>query len=202
MSNKFFTSDHHFYHYNIIDLCKRFAIDGRNKQEANDYMTELLIERWNSKIEETDEVYHLGDFFWCGAERAITILDRLNGIKYWVRGNHDKVGPLEDQFVWVRDYYELKVHDNFKDSDGKIKQYHQPIVLCHFPLLSWNCMAHGAWHFHGHCHGSIDNTWNSTGLRKDVGVDTNDLYPYSYEELKNFLTLRTVVPTDHHKHSG
>lgn len=195
---KFFTSDTHFYHYNIIEICNRFSIGYRNKQEANDYMNELLIERWNSKISQTDEVYHMGDFFWCGAAKAKAILDRLNGIKFWIRGNHDKPGDLADQFVWVKDYYPLNVHDNFEDADGDIKQYHQPIILCHFPLLSWDRMAHGSWHLHGHCHGSIDNTWNRTGLRKDVGVDTNGLYPYNYEEIKRHMTLRTVVPVDNH----
>jgi calcineurin-like phosphoesterase family protein len=130
-------------------------------------------------------------------------LAQLNGIKHWIRGNHDyglaKKPDVASFFQWIRDYYVLKVHDKLQsDEDEKEYQYHQPIVLSHFPILSWDGMSHGTWHLHGHCHGSIDKTWNATGTRMDVGVDTNNLYPYSYEDIKNHMALRTVTPVDHH----
>lgn len=204
-----FTSDTHFYHYNIINFCNRFAgIQGLpiqlGRDEAKQVMNELLIQRWNEKIQKDDLVYHLGDFAFCGPRPACNILAQLNGIKHWIRGNHDyslaKKPDVASFFQWQRDYYLLKVHDKFEDDEGIEIQFHQPIVLCHFPLLSWDGMAHGAWHLHGHTHGSLDKTWNATGTRKDVGVDTNNLYPYSYEEIKNHMALRTVTPAqgDYH----
>lgn len=198
-----FTSDTHFYHYNIIEFCNRpINIKVYGRDEAKHLMNELLIERWNEKIKTDDLVYHLGDFAFCGSSKAIAILQRLNGIKFWIRGNHDyglaKKPDVSSFFQWTQDYYLLKVHDQFETDDGEIQQYHQPIVLSHFPLLSWDGMAHGSWHLHGHCHGSIDNTFNAKGTRKDVGVDTNNLYPYSYEEIKKIMVMRSVIPVDHH----
>ena len=192
----YFTSDTHFYHKNIIDYCARPVLSNTINE-----MNEILIYRWNERIKQDDEVYHLGDFAFCSNEKRATIIKLLNGVKYLIRGNHD---PKRDEwwrdagFQWVRDYYKLAVHDNYQDEEGKLQQYHQPIILCHYPILSWDGMAHATWHLHGHCHGSIDQSWNKTGLRMDVGVDTNNLYPYSYEEIKKKMVMRTVVPVDHH----
>lgn len=197
----YFTADTHFYHYNIIKLCNRlpyFNLDEYSREIATDMMNKRLIERWNERIKSGDEVYHLGDFAFCGKDKAITILEQLNGVKYWIRGNHDhdlakKVGVF---FEWVKDYHVLRVHDKSQQDDGEWGQYHQPIALMHFPILSWENMHHGTWHLHGHCHGNLEK---SKGMRMDVGVDTNNLYPYSYEDIKKEMIMRTIVPVDHHK---
>jgi len=194
----FFTSDTHFWHYNIIQYCNRPVPDGEVQE-----MNEIMIDNWNSRVKPSDEIYHLGDFAFCGSEKKKDIIRRLNGIKYLIRGNHDPKDNawwITAGFEWVRDYYVLAVHDVYQseEDETKFQQYHQPIVLCHFPILSWDGMVNGTWHFHGHCHGSIDDTWNKTGLRMDVGVDTNNLYPYSYDEIKQRMVMRSIVPTDHH----
>lgn len=206
----FFTSDTHFWHHNIIEYCQRSIIDGwqgapgwMDRNEATELMNDTLIRKWNERIGFADEVYHLGDFAFCGKEKLRAIVQRLHGIKHLIRGNHDSHSEefwKELGFQWVRHYFELRVHDVHQSEEDKTKfvQYHQPIVLSHYPILSWNGMAHGTWHLHGHCHGSIDQTWNKTGLRMDVGVDTNNLYPWSYDEVKIKMALRTVVPVDHH----
>lgn len=188
----FFTSDTHFYHRNIIDFCNRPA---RDVDEMND----KLIYLWNSKIKPTDEVYHLGDFAFCGIQKFLPILEQLNGVKHWIVGNHDyslrKKEAVQEHFKWIRDYYMLRVHDSYTNEEESVVQYHQPIVLCHFPILSWDGMAHGSWHLHGHCHGSLPPT---KMMRMDVGVDTNSLCPYEYGDIKKIMTLRSVVPVNHH----
>jgi calcineurin-like phosphoesterase family protein len=162
-------------------------------------MNALLISNWNSRIKPDDEVYHLGDFAFAGITKVVPILEQLNGKKYLIRGNHDygiaKKPDFLKNFEWIKDYYLLKVHDSFIDEEENVKQYHQPIALMHFPILSWDGMAHGSWMLHGHCHGSLPQT---KMMRMDVGVDTNNLFPYSYEEIKKIMTLRTIVPVDHH----
>ena len=194
----FFTSDTHFYHNNIVDLCKRPIGGGWcNSKERVALMNQVLIDNWNSKIDYEDEVYHLGDFAFASGGMTRDIIKQLNGVKYLIRGNHDPRREdfwVEAGFSWVKDYYELQVHDKYQDKDGDWLQYHQPIVLCHYPIMSWNGMGHASWHLHGHCHGSIKDV----GLRKDIGVDTNNLYPYSYEDIKNVLLLKTVIPVDYH----
>jgi calcineurin-like phosphoesterase family protein len=204
----YFTSDTHFWHYNIIEFCGRpvfpdtlpgYVPGWADRNEACERMNALLIERWNSKIKPEDEVYHLGDFAFCGKNKAIDILEQLNGKKYWIRGNHDYelCKKVSVYFEWVRDYYVLRVHDKLQQDEGGWRQYHQPIVLMHFPIYSWDGMSHGTWHLHGHCHGSLGE---EKGTRMDVGVDTNkELLPYSYEEIKKIMAMRSIVPVDHHK---
>lgn len=209
----FFTSDTHFYHKAIIQYCNRPVILDESGEvgtldkykgslvEAAVAMNELLIRNWNSKVKPDDEVWHLGDFAFCGWTKFIPILERLNGRKNWVLGNHDyglfKKEEVRKHFEFVGDYKRLMIHDSYEGNEGEIQQYHQPIILCHFPILSWDGMAHGSWHLHGHCHGSLPDTG---GLRMDVGVDPMGYFPVSFEELKNKMALRTVVPSgDHHK---
>ena len=201
MSKIWFTSDTHFFHNAIIDYCKRPIPGWMNREERVVEMNKQLITCWNERVGPSDEVYHLGDFAFCGITKAVEILKQLNGHKYLIRGNHDygiakKQGIIE-HFQWIKDYYVLRVHDQHQDEEDEntFHQYHQPIVLCHFPILSWDGMSHGTWHLHGHCHGSLPAT---RMMRLDVGVDTNKMYPYSYEEIKNIMSMRSVVPVDHH----
>jgi len=195
----YFTSDTHFYHNAIIDHCNRPIPGWMNRDERVEEMHRQIIEAWNTKITSQDEVYHLGDLSFAGVERTQKVLDQLNGTKYLIRGNHDNPKEsISKYFKWVKDYYVLKVHDTYEveGEDNKVQQYHQPIVLSHFPFLSWDNMAHGSWHLHGHCHGSLKDTGV---MRLDVGVDTNKMAPYSYEDIKHLMILRTVTPVDHHK---
>lgn len=161
-------------------------------------MNEWLIDRWNSKVKPDDEIWHLGDFFFCGTQKAEAILKRLNGRKKRVRGNHDYglAKKLDGYFEEIRDYKMLRIQSTYENDQGEEVTYVQPIVLCHFPILSWDGMAHGSWHLHGHCHGSLPDNGS---LRLDVGVDPMGYYPVSFDELKAKMALRTVVPVDHHR---
>lgn len=44
------------------------------------------------------------------------------------------------------------------------------MVLCHYPLLEWDCINNGVIHINGHCHGTLENT--SAPFRYDVGVES------------------------------
>jgi calcineurin-like phosphoesterase family protein len=183
MSNIFFTSDLHFGHKHIIEYCNR-------PWETVEQMDEGLIERWNSVVNDDDQIYILGDFSFRGKTRTLEILERLSGIKFWIRGNHDssKIGQaaVEGGMVeWFRDYYRLRVHDGEET---------QKIVLCHFPIESWHGLSSGTWHLHGHCHGSL----SSKGKRFDVGVDCHSWYPISYENVKRLMDTKSVHLVDHH----
>lgn len=92
MSKIFVTSDHHFFHGNIIKYCNRpFA----SYQEMNDYM----IEKWNEVVQEGDIVLHLGDFAFRG--KANLIRPQLNGKIILVRGNHDLSVSESDGFIII-----------------------------------------------------------------------------------------------------
>lgn len=181
----YFTADTHFGHKNIIKYCKRhFTSIGM--------MNVKLVDNWNQVVKEDDDVYHLGDFAW-QKETTREVLGKLNGNIHLIRGNHDKrilKGDIPDRFIWVKDYHELKIEDEEMDID-------QYIILSHFPFEIWNKRHHGAWHLHGHCHGTFPSPDHQARL--DVGVDVHNYFPISYEEVKQLMTKKVFKALDAHK---
>lgn len=183
----YFTSDTHFWHKNIISYMNR-------PYGSVEDMNEGLIKLWNRRIDHDDVVYHLGDFAFCGTKKAMELFEQLNGTKVLIKGNHD--GHSVTHLPWddVRDYL-CKHNWNYFDTEGNPQVFHQTIVLCHFPMQSWDRMSHNSWHLHGHCHGTLPDNGS---LRIDVGIDTNGGYPYSLDDIIATMSLRKFVKTDHH----
>ena len=84
---RWFSSDHHFGHKNVINYCNRPF-----KDEIE--MTWKLIEAWNSVVKPDDEVFYLGDFS-LSDKYARDITRRLNGFKRIYVGNHDEPHPAK-----------------------------------------------------------------------------------------------------------
>lgn len=74
-------SDHHFYHCNIIKYGRDYF---DNIEQMNDY----IIRSHNATISPDDIVIFLGDFSFKRSEIK-PLLERLNGHKFLVLGNHD-----------------------------------------------------------------------------------------------------------------
>lgn len=175
-----FTSDHHFGHKNIIKYTSRPFGDVKE-------MDAELIKRWNEKVQPNDEVYHLGDFSLGWPKDLIRVLNKLNGKIYLILGNHDATAlKCEDRFEWVKDYFELEVDDE-NAPRGK-----QLIVLFHYAMRVWNRSHHGSFHLYGHSHGTLDDLKNSRSF--DVGVDSHNFYPLSYEEVKAIMLKKEWTP--------
>lgn len=184
----FFTSDTHFWHKHIIGYCRRpfDSIEGMNAS---------LIQFWNQRVHKDDEVWFLGDFAFCSGVKAREIFDQLHGSKHLVRGNHDPSTTVNLPWESVHDYKLLRPSIEVQKDDGELVRVPHPIILFHFPILSWDGMANGSWHLHGHCHGSLPDNGS---LHMDVGVDPNRYEPISLQEIQDRMALRTVVPVDHH----
>jgi calcineurin-like phosphoesterase family protein len=76
-------SDHHFYHFNIIEYC------GRPFTSVPE-MNEAMIAAWNARVGPEDIVYHVGDFGFGDVSLLQRVLKRLHGKeKHLIRGNHD-----------------------------------------------------------------------------------------------------------------
>lgn len=180
-SKVWLTSDLHLGHTNIIKYSNR---PFKNVHEMN----EALINNWNSNITSRDRVYLLGDVCFQHPKEAKKTLDRLMGQIYLIKGNHDRDGVLQEckeRFVWIKDYFEL-THNG------------QKMILCHYPLLTWNGCHRGTWNLHGHCHGSLPDSVNTYARRLDVGVDVHNYMPISFEYVKNILDKKEFRPVDHH----
>lgn len=152
----YFTSDMHFGHRNIINLCQR-------PFSSVEEMNNCMIQNWNKTIKNNDEVYILGDVAWGEPDEY---LKQLDGKKYLVKGNHDKIQSSE-YLRWIKDYHEFKyIGIRF--------------VLCHYPIEEWNGYFRGSIHLHGHQHNHIPVT---ADRRIDVGVDANDFRPVSINKI-------------------
>ena len=183
-----FSSDPHWGHKNIIRYCNR-------PFENVQIMNETLIMNFNARVRPEDNLYFTGDLFFCDKSKAAKILARLNGKKYLVLGNHDKmikknIEFFEPYFEYIGDYLEIKVQD--PDASGGS----QMICLFHYSQKVWNQSHRGSWQLYGHSHGSLPDDPNA--LQMDVGVDCNNYYPFSYEEIKKRMKKKTYTPIDHH----
>lgn len=181
----YFTADTHFDHENIIRHCQR-------PFETVAKMNEAMVERWNEVVAPDDTVYHLGDFAYrCNPGRVLDIAARLNGHKHLVPGGHDhgkSCRMLNGAFKVLPPLVTLQ-------GAG-----HPPIVLCHYPLLTWWNKGRGSIMLHGHCHGRSTHAAN----RIDVGVDVDawDFRPVSLDivrkvEKASVYLLRQAVEEVH-----
>jgi calcineurin-like phosphoesterase family protein len=151
------TSDLHFGHANIMRFCP--TARARFKDDV-EYMNEQMVREWNDTIAPEDTVYILGDVAFLPADKAVRILQRLNGTKILVEGNHDR--KLLNDPVFRRCFAEI--HQYLCITYEKTR-----VVMFHYPIAEWDQMHRGAVHFYGHLHGGV------SGLEKyrarDMGMD-------------------------------
>lgn len=173
----FFTSDTHFFHKNILNFSHR-------PYETIEEMNEGLIDKWNSVVSNHDRVFHLGDFSFSNADNTLSVLERLNGKKFLILGNHDNVmtrDAIKNHFESVKEYSEIRCED-------------QKIVMFHYPIAEWNGMQHGSWHLYGHVHGSLE----IAGKALDVGIDgpISNHGLLSFDQIKEYMDTREI--RNHH----
>lgn len=193
--NYWFTSDHHFDHDMVIKYAKR-PFHKENGDRDVFLMNETLVNNHNQVVAPHDTVYFLGDLgLNTTAERIYDIIIRMNGVKYWVPGNHDKTlrksNKLLSLFEWVRDITEIRIPDPTMEKSGG-----QLITLCHYAMRVWNKSHYGAWQLYGHSHGSLHEDPHARQL--DVGVDCWNYFPAAYDEIKLKMAQKNWKPVDHH----
>lgn len=136
-NRRWVASDHHLLHHNIY----RFTDNAGNRirpwaENAHDG-DEMMIEAWNAVVRPGDTVYHLGDV--AIKRPGLKLLDRMNGRKILIRGNHD-----------IFKFKDYAAH--FADIRGTWK--HGRMIFSHYPLhpgsLPHWCLAN----VHGHTHGN------------------------------------------------
>lgn len=161
MSGRWFVSDTHFEHVNILTFCSR-------PFSSLEDMREKMIAAWNEVVATEDTVYHLGDAFMGRIdESTVRTGQRLNGHKVLVAGNHDK--------TLIKRGYAIQIFSEVVDM-FRLSLPPGDFVLSHYPFEEWR----ETYHLHGHCHGSSQPKKN----RLDVGVDATSLYrPISLDEV-------------------
>lgn len=177
--NIFFTSDTHFSHSNIIKYCNRPFTTVKE-------MDDTIINNWNTKVPIGSTVFHLGDLSLGSSKKYLDkLLYDLNGDIHLIVGNHEK-DALEQKrrFENISDIMEIFVEDE------EITYKEQHIILCHYPMIVWNGSHRGSWQLFGHVHGGLSNKGmiQHKPAQLDVGVDSHNYTPISYQEVKEIIT--------------
>lgn len=166
----FFTADEHYGHTNIIKYC--------NRPFKNVYqMDDVLIQRHNEKVHKNDIVYHLGDFCLKKNVHVLEYVYKLKGTHIFLKGSHDR---------WLKESHAKILTINKKGTQ---------ITLCHYSMRTWPRSHYNTWHLYGHSHGKLPGI----GKSMDVGVDTNNFYPYSLDEIEKIMNSK---PDNQNKVNG
>lgn len=179
---RFITADTHLGH--------KGALRWRPQFTSVEEMDDFIIERWNSVVGMRDVVIHVGDFVWpsVGEKGHRRYRERLNGRIIFVPGNHDH----KKVAMWMGLEAAPMVH--------VIKDCFIPVILCHYPLVTWPQKHFGAIHFHGHCHGML----NDAQGRMDVGIDVleNEWKPLPFRQTINHLYAKWMKIRKELGHAG
>lgn len=176
----FFTADEHYGHTNkvggIIKFCNR-PFDNITDHDRT------TISNHNEVVGPNDTVIHGGDFSWKSVNRTIEIIEQLNGKHIMLKGSHDKAitkiaRRQPDLFEYAGYMYELVVHN----------KYH--VTVCHYCMRTWPKSHYNSWHCFAHSHGRLE----AIGKQHDIGVDNNNYYPISFEQLKEIMEARPDNP--------
>lgn len=165
MSTTFLISDTHFSHANIL----QFEAEARPFSSVEE-MNEKLIENWNSVVGHNDIVWHLGDVLF--GNKNFHILDRLNGRKNLVLGNHDHYGKgVATYMEYFRDIQASKKYDDYLLT-------HVPIHPSQFYRFAGNV--------HGHLHSKhvLDADGNKDRHYVNVSCEHTALSPIAWELVK------------------
>lgn len=155
-------SDTHFGHANIIKYCDR-------PFESVQHMDETMIENWNRVVKPHDKVYHLGDVF---MKVDGSILERLNGKKRLIVGNHDDIKNP----ILFNNFEKIMLWKDFKEHG---------VLLSHVPVHHESIIRDRI-NVHGHIHqrqvllseGGIDRRYRC------VCVEHINYTPIHIEELR------------------
>lgn len=172
----YFTSDTHFGHKNVIGYCNR-------PYASVEEMNEALIANWNARVQPGDTIYHLGDFAMGQKTLHRGFLERLQGHKILIRGNHDQTATKMRALGFDEVYtHHTMVYDGFRlflghipprDIDPYGDRYYDPeYVLAPEPgsYDLWIC---------GHVHDKFLRRGNVI----NVGVDRWGYRPVTFDEI-------------------
>lgn len=180
MGEVWFTADTHFNHARILDLADR-------PFDTVEAMNECLIENWNATVSPADTVWHLGDVGMGDADRNLALVDKLNGTKHLVAGNHDPVWPgnrhaHRHQREWLAHFASVQAFARYTVAG-------QTVLLSHFPYTGdhgsvdrypeFRLRDTGLWLIHGHVH----EQWRRRGRQLNVGVEVREYRPVSLDDL-------------------
>jgi calcineurin-like phosphoesterase family protein len=167
----FVTSDWHLGHAKMLSFVNP---DGSRLRPFSsiEEMHETLIERFNKVVNSKDRLYILGDV--AIPRSALSLLNRFNGSKVLVRGNHD--------IYKLRDYL-----PHFDDIRGAF--FRDGLIFTHIPVHPCNLDNRYVGNIHGHLHGHLVRTEEGQVDKRyfNTCLERNDFAPVPLELIKEYF---------------
>jgi calcineurin-like phosphoesterase family protein len=183
-----FTSDWHLNHKNICRGVSSWASGYRDFDTLAE-MNDCIIDNLNKVVPRNDCLYMLGDVIFGDKSLLPDFISRINCKEiHLIYGNHDekiqKNHDFQALFASTACFREVWF--------GKTL-----LTLSHYPLYEWkDSPRRYSIHLHGHCHGNLKEAFKA--LRMDVGVDTNNFKPYSFDQIEAAMASIEVDVISHH----
>ena len=170
MNEIFVTADLHLFHNNIIKYENR---PFRGVEEMNDE----IVKRWNNTVSKHDKVFVLGDVSFGGKEETKEIIERLNGHKTLIMGNHDRPRSITNFWQYV----------GFNEVCRYPIIYKEFTVMTHEPPSYFNEATPFAY-IYGHVHSS-DMYKTITKNTACVSMERWDYTPVNIEKIYELMKL-------------
>lgn len=186
IDNIFVTGD---IHKNHINLCKGVSKWDNKEESCRDFANEIemsnqVIDNINSIIKKDNILIHFGDIAFGKIENTYDLFDRLECKNLiLLNGNHNHEHNLKHpSIIHQIDYLELRLKKGL-------------LITCfHYPITLWNECHNGSLNLYAHCH----NKYHAKGRSKDIGLDTNNLFPYKLSDVvKELLSIPMVNNKGH-----
>jgi len=169
----FLVSDTHFGHAGVCRFTRNDGVTKLRPWTDPNEMDEFMVRAWNERVRPNDKVYHLGDVVI--NRKSLPIMNRLNGDKILIRGNHD-IFKDEDYTPYFR----------------SLRGYHvmNGMILSHIPIHSESLGRFGV-NIHGHLHANRVMLPGFNGKITDivdvryhcVCVEQTDFAPILFEDV-------------------
>ncbi len=209
---RWFTSDLHIGHQNIIDFSSRpfwekgvhkFAFGDAEIQIPDvDAMNQALLDNYNDVVADDDEVWFVGDLALGRQQTTVPFFKQFKGRKFLIPGNHDACHPMWGKYKKFVPLYE---EAGFEIMPLQVMTHiaGHSVKVCHFPY--WEDFVHntrdgsahkvdkfsglrpekdGGWLIHGHTH-SPERVTKDRQIH--VGVDAWDYLPVSEDQIADLM---------------
>lgn len=201
----FVISDPHFQH-KLVSGLRGFATPEEHDEE--------VIRQHNKIVKPEDTVYILGDITFSangkGWAHNLGLVDRMNGIKHMVCGNHDRCSPTFNH--GYKHQKEFMKHFESVSEFIRISHDGKPVYLSHYPYdttddafrypgeesasnkdkySQYHLRDEGHLIIHGHTHTSTMVTKSALGtLQVNVNLESTDLKPVLLGDIARTLGSR------------
>ena len=137
----FYTADVHFCHANVM------RYDHRPWDDV-ELMDRDMIDLWNDRVSDSDDVYVIGDFVFGNSGNWRRILPLLNGRIHLITGNHDLHGFPDDIAALLAEppvpYKVINDGDHF-------------VLMSHYPQISYlRDIKPNTIMLYGHVHDTVE----------------------------------------------